>query len=312
MLIKFLQEQRTIGLSIFRVLLSVLIIRNALSYLPLANTIFGKEGIAPFVIYERSFHGMFPGVLYPFEGVWDAKMLLLLTIGLAFLFLLGIGRGFTGMLLWLCLVIFFKRNIFIMDGSDNVMMVALPFLSIAESYNYQTIKFNIRYKFGFWKKPVFQFIREQIRTLALLGFLLQIALIYLSTGIEKVLLREWQSGTALYYALRLEEFIDSSWNIPLTQSALFVYIGTYASLLFDLSFGILVWFRKLRLWMVLWGISFHVGIWFFMGLDAFSFIMISTYFVFFTNNEYIIGWSFIKAKWTGKKTNNEAKEKYAA
>ncbi|MDO4229874.1 MAG: DCC1-like thiol-disulfide oxidoreductase family protein, partial [Capnocytophaga sp.] len=54
----------------------------------------------------------------------------------------------------------------------------------------------------------------------------------------------------------------------------------------EIAFPFLVWFKQTKFWIFLGGVFLHIGIWIFMRIDNFSWVMLSTYFVFITNEEF--------------------------
>ena len=92
----------------------------------------------------------------------------------------------------------------------------------------------------------------------------------------------WLSGIALRDVLSSPVF--SEWPHYYDYFPIIVFL-TWMTLLFEMAFPLLVWFKKLRPWMILWGIAFHVGIDALMVIPVFSAIMIVSYAVFLTDDE---------------------------
>ena len=61
---------------------------------------------------------------------------------------LGFGKRLTGILLFLAVIVLKIRNELILDGSDNVIQVTLPFLILADSYRHFTYPIHIP-----WRRP---------------------------------------------------------------------------------------------------------------------------------------------------------------
>lgn len=116
--------------------------------------------------------------------------------------------------------------------------------------------------------------------------MIQVCFVYLFTGLAKHEGELWRNGTAVYYTMRVRDFMATNWNIPLTTNHYFVVILTYFTMFWELAFPFLVWFKKTKFWIFLGGIFLHIGIWFFMRIDNFSWVMLATYFVFITNEEF--------------------------
>ncbi|EUA52418.1 vitamin K-dependent gamma-carboxylase family protein [Mycobacterium xenopi 4042] len=77
---------------------------------------------------------------------------------------------------------------------------------------------------------------------------LQLSLIYLASVLSKINGSAWPQGTAVSYALRLQDMLLVRAPDWLTNSALLMNIATWGSLGVELSLAILVWNRRLRPW----------------------------------------------------------------
>ena len=281
-------EGRSIGLTVFRVAVAAIVLRNAFSYYPVASDLFGLYGVSPYTNYLASMSGAnFDWALYPFH-ISGAPEVFIFAMGvLAFLFLLGIGKRVTGFSLIIMLTILRIRNPYILDGSDNVIQVTLPFLVFAACY--QHFSYDLP-SFDGWKR-----LKERVYALpatkvflALLvvAIMMQICYVYLFTSIAKWQGELWQNGTAIYYTMRVDEFRATEWNIPLTRNHYFVVLGTYSTLIIEMALPFLAWFKRTRWAVLLAATGLHLGIWYFMRIDNFSWVMIASYAVFFTNAEY--------------------------
>ncbi len=282
-----ISNSRTIGLSIYRIVLSFLVIKNMIFYYPLADDLFGVNAIFPYNDYVAIMHLYgFDFLTYPFNITVAARFFIFITFSVSFLFLFGVFKRVTGILLYICLFILRQRNGFILDGSDNIMDVTLPFLIIADSYNYFVYDVNFIKKIQI-KNHYFELIKNYIKSTAVFGFMIQICFVYFFTGLAKVQGDLWLNGTAIYYTMRVEEFRATSWNIPLTESHYFVVFNTYFTLFWEGAFAFLIWFKQTKMVIIFCGIIVHFGIWLFMRIDNFSWIMIGTYSVFISNQEYV-------------------------
>lgn len=273
---------RQIGLALFRVVAAFLVLRNLISYLPYAEDFFGGNGLYPASRYTQALihdHVMF--LKYPFFLPAMSTIYLKAGIVLAVLLLLGVFGRLACLLLFFYLVNLQLRNPFIFDGSDNVIQVTLPFLAFSDAFRYRVRFFRFRIN-----NKVISVVTEQIKKYALIGFLLQICFIYFFTAINKLHSDLWYNGTATYYALRTDRYMANSLNYFLTRNLYFVIVNTYLILLFELAFAFLIWFRKTKWVVIAFGTLFHIGIWIFMKIDVFPWIMIASYFVFVTDEEY--------------------------
>lgn len=277
--------KRSIGLSLLRVIVSFILIKNAIFYLPMSEQLFGANAIMSIRFYWHHMHlfGL-EHFIYPFEIPYASAFFLMVMIVLAGMYLFGVGKAVTGVILYMMAIVLKIRNGYILDGSDNVIQVIMPFLIISDAYRY----------FRLCTKPMLKFrlsstlknALEVVQHYALAGLLIQVCFVYFFTALAKLQGDLWLNGTATYYTMRVDEFRATSWNIPLTENHFFVVLTTYFTLLWEISFAFLVWFKKTKWYVLLLGVVLHVGIWIFMRIDNFSWVMMATYFVFITDEEY--------------------------
>jgi len=278
---KLYLKERAIGLSVFRVLLSFIIIRNAASIYSISNLFYSRNGLMPYSEYVESTNYFSKYLVYPFDNIYTPHLLILSLIALAVLFMMGILREVAGVGLFLLLVIFQKRGELFMDGGDNVIFVVLPYLIFSDSYRFFSFKlFN--YKLA---DKWLQF-RKMFRNVALLGLIIQVCFVYFFTAIAKLNTEVWYNGTALYYALNIEDFNPSRHYQNYQNNAYVINILSYSTLLFELAFPFLIWSTNTKIIVLGMGILFHLGIWLMMGLNVYPWVMISTYFVLITDEEY--------------------------
>jgi len=273
-----LENNRAIGLTITRILLSFILIKDFILYLIFSDELFGNEAIVPMLSYAQVLEGLHlqylfinftnPTVTYSF-----------LTIGLiaSISFLVGYRVKLTGIIIFFCLITIKLRALYTQDGADNVMATMIPLLLLTSTYNILNGKLNNNFK-----SEVFKLIP----ILAGIGIILEFCLIYFAAGLSKMLQPIWQNGEALYYILRIEDFRASDLNILLTKNAFFVKFSTWFTLFWELTFPLAIWFKKLRNLYLIAGIGLHIGIWMLMRIDNFSFVMLSIYPVFFLDYEY--------------------------
>jgi hypothetical protein len=115
---------------------------------------------------------------------------------------------------------------------------------------------------------------------------IQLVVIYVATGVLKEGGSTWQNGTALFYALSSQNFQRA----PALTDALLDHrvvhwlasLGTWVTLGWELSFGLLVLWRPTRWLALVLGLALHMGIFSTMMVGAFSPAMVWCYQAFFT------------------------------
>ena len=110
---------------------------------------------------------------------------------------------------------------------------------------------------------------------------IQIAVIYLVSGWDKLISQPWRDGTALYNLLQVD-FYPASWVKSITQDASLetLMLVSWVVIIFELSFPIFIWWSKTRYFMLAAGIMFHSFIGFGLSLPDFALVMIWCYLLF--------------------------------
>jgi Vitamin K-dependent gamma-carboxylase len=110
---------------------------------------------------------------------------------------------------------------------------------------------------------------------------IQLSIIYIAAVWAK--LRSpgpWNDGTAVGYALQMGDLQRFALPEQLSTSVLVAGALTYGTLALELALGVLVWNQRLRPWVLLAGVSLHVGIDLTIRVGWFSWVMILLYLAF--------------------------------
>jgi hypothetical protein len=107
----------------------------------------------------------------------------------------------------------------------------------------------------------------------------QVALIYASSGLWKLFGPVWRDGSGVYYALNSNVFHRAPLSLPVETSSLLA-LATYGTLLFELSFPLLLLTRPTRRLALVAGVLLHLGLWMTLELGLFSWLMVATYLAF--------------------------------
>ena len=107
----------------------------------------------------------------------------------------------------------------------------------------------------------------------------QIAVIYGASGLWKFAYPMWRDGSAVHWALDVNVFHRFPWPLPAAADPLLALM-TWGTLAFELSFPVLVCFRRTRAAALLGGIALHLGLGLALELGPFSLVMIAGYAAF--------------------------------
>lgn len=268
-----MNNKYAIGLKLLKSGLCLLILKDLIFYVTLKSVLFEANAIVPLDIYSRILENYnFSFLYFIFENPINTSFFLILGIVITFLFFLNILNFITGISLFLILIIIKLRNIYIMDGGDNLYTLLIFFLAF---YNPTNKKGN--------KKKLEKIPSDKI----VLAIKIQLCLVYLFSGLWKIKGGLWGDGTALYYLLNVNDFKITNLSQIIVSSP-FLYKGmTYFTVLFEVGFPLLIWSRKLKPFLIFIGIFFHVGIFVLMRIDNFSLVMILIYLSLINDNEYL-------------------------
>ena len=102
---------------------------------------------------------------------------------------------------------------------------------------------------------------------------LHMCIIYLFAGLGKLQGETWWNGQALWYAFASYQYqtVDMTWMV---NHMWLINLLTLATIVWEVGYVTLVWFRLTRPWMIGMAILVHLGIGICMGLMTFALIMI--------------------------------------
>ena len=190
--------------------------------------------------------------------------------------LLGIGLlprlNAACLLVWL--ISLQSRNGFILDGEDTTMrLLALYLVLMPCGANWSANAALLRWFRGQGEPVETTTHLRPAWGLRLLQ--IQMAVIFLAAGLEKVGDEAWLNGTAMYYVARLDDYFgrfpapawlfDQPWSVALL---------TWSVVLGELLVPVLIWFRQTRRWALAAAVLFHLANEWTMHLFLFHWLML--------------------------------------
>ena len=190
--------------------------------------------------------------------------------------LVGLGTRFAAAAVFLGLLAFQRRNPFVINSGDILLRVVAFYLVLAPSGAALSVDRWLRARRGkvdFWKFPARA--PWPVRLIQV-----QTSIVYLDAVWDKARGSTWHEGTALSYAFRLE-FLDR-FPLPafMTDSVIVVNLLTYGTLCTEMALAVLVWKRRLRPWVLLLGVAFHLLIDYRLRVGFFSYAVFVLYLAF--------------------------------
>ncbi|MEJ8548114.1 DCC1-like thiol-disulfide oxidoreductase family protein [Brevibacillus borstelensis] len=224
-------------------------------------------------------------MLSPSLGYFD--LIYHLGIVVAILYLIGWKGRFISILNFIFTISLIDRNVLISDGGDNIMRLILFYLLFANATAYFSADSD-----KYWQRrplvehTVLYKIKSVFHNFAVLFCIVNLCIMYLSSGLYQVMGEVWNNGTAVYYILQVDEYSHPFFQSLLLQNDFAIVLATYASILVKLAFPFLLFNRYTKYAVVCGVIGFHTGIAIVMGLVTFSLIMCMIDFLLITDKEY--------------------------
>lgn len=175
-----------------------------------------------------------------------------------------------------------------LSGLFGVLPRVLVFVSgqlLLYSANYAfNSGFYLMQFFGFFLIAASPFSRHWFRiSLTNIGFWacrIQFVLVYAEAAFYKWRGETWLNGSSMYYVAHLDHFVRKPVADFLLQQRWLLIAMTYLGLAYQTVFPLLIWFKKLRLPLLLAGVGFHGFIAIGMTLPEFGLAMIAGYTLF--------------------------------
>lgn len=309
------KKHMLIGASLIRIAFGFIILYNyAIHYsqryfLWGPNGLIGTDGSTESFLYNYSLYSLSSSSLY-FDIIYHLGIL----VSIVFIF------GYKGRLISFINFIFvwslMSQNNIILDGGDNIIRILLFYLIFADTTKY----FSVDAQIGSSKNNIDTVensnfsLRNLLHNLAILACLVQVCILYITSGFHKAMGELWQNGTALYYVLQVNEFSHPFFKNIIFSSDFILVIGAYVTVVVQLAYTFLLFNKRTKYIGMLGVIGMHSGIFIVMGLFSFSFIMIANQLLFLSDKEYRSISVYIKQKsekvlfFLKPKSNNVAKE----
>lgn len=180
---------------------------------------------------------------------------------------------------WLAAVSCAWRNPDILHSGDNLVRIGSFFLMFAWSGRAFSLPRLVARWRGFEAGVRGEFMIEQVPAWPQRILQLQLCVIYLVTGIWKATGRTWRDGHAVGLVLQLGEF--QRFPVPdFFMTPAMSVVLTWATLLFELGFPVLVWVPRLRVPVLVAGLAFHAGLDWVMNVQLFQWLITSYYLLF--------------------------------
>lgn len=211
-----------------------------------------------------------PGEIWRWYFFWFA-------VTTATMMTLGLFTRFSSIATFLCLMSLQHHFLINQNSGDNYLRISLLFLAMSNAGDAFSLDNLLRATRADWRVEGFK--APLSAPWAQRMCQVQLGIAYFHTWWCKVAGSEWNDGTAVYYASRYDDIIR--FPVPFLLDDLnMIKLLTWGTLLVELALCTIIWWRPVRYYVLLIGLSLHLGIEYTMNLPMFEWLFISSYFLF--------------------------------
>ncbi|HEY6563899.1 MAG TPA: HTTM domain-containing protein [Pirellulaceae bacterium] len=231
---------------------------------------FGREGRLTWDFVTTYHEGSpFAWTLFrAFDSPWQIRAIWLIAMGVFLLLTLGVATRWTSILAFVFTTSFAHRAAGALFGLDQINLLLVTYLMVGDAGGAYSIDAWIRCRRG-WPA------RRACVSTNIATRLIQIhmCVIYFFAAAGKLQGVSWWEGTAMWLALANYEYqsIDMTF---LGQWPYAINLLTHVTLLWELSYCVLIWPRWTRPLMLALAIPLHLGIAVCLGMITFGLIML--------------------------------------
>jgi uncharacterized membrane protein YphA (DoxX/SURF4 family) len=264
------RSAETSTLALFRIAFAVVVLGWTISLAPGLYSFFGDDGILP--AHPDNGPGAW-GLLQIDSSPAVVTILYLLLLVGALCLAVGFRSRLAAVVVFVCLISFGRRNPWVLNSGDLLIFVLAFYVMLAPSGAALSVDRWLKARSRFWEFP-----ERSLWPLRLIQ--VQVSLLYFFAVWEKVRGETWNDGTAVSYAFRIGDL--ERFPVPgfVSDSLLLVNLLTYGTLAIELALAILVWNGKLRPWVLLLGVTLHLGIDYAVRVGFFSYAALVAYIAF--------------------------------
>ena len=297
----FFKKEDCLTIGLVRILTAAVILLALINDLPFAADYYSDNGVISgrTDILRPEYRFSILDKLGSPEFVYFFYIILVISITML---LVGKHTRSSAIVSFILLSSFHEKNVFILDSAETLMRLMVFYLALAPSSKYFSLD-AVKKRRSLTPEAFKRWQQGYIWPRRLMQ--IQLAIVYLFAFLPKTGIT-WKSGTAIYYFLANSHFARFSFDF-LGSFLWLTIIATYATLLIELLFPIIVWFKTTRKYMVIAGISLNLGILTLSNITFFSLIMIVAHLAFIEPE--IVNKALIKIKGLKQQLNKKLKEK---
>ncbi len=284
----FFEPQPATPVALYRILYGLLVIANLILLRPEWLTWYGPHAFLSMETVRTlstgpriNFFFLLPQTEFAINAFFWIFLLCAICLTVGFM------TRFSSMAVYGCLMSIHMRNLYILNSGDLLMRVTGFFLIFAPAGAALSVDRLLRIRGG--KEGV---AAPLCSPWAQRMIQIQTSITYFSAFCLKTQGKAWVDGTAVYYALRLDEF-HRFW-VPRGGNLFLMKLSAWLTMLIEFSAGVLVWFRDLRYPVLLAAACMHMFIEYSMNIPLFEWITVSTFVTFIYPEDLSRAWAWIR------------------
>ena len=262
--------QPTSTLALFRIAFGVITLGWVVSLMPDVEAFYSHHGIEP--VHPTSQSGVW-GLLNSFDSYTAAVAVCLALAVSAVSLIVGYRTRLAAVVVFCCLLSLERRTPSVFNSGDGLLRILALYLMLAPAGASLSVDRWRTARDRFWEFPA-------RAPWALRLMQIQLSAVYLGSVWEKLHGAPWTDGTAVSYAMQLQDFQRFAPPDLITHSMLVSSVMSYWTLAVELMIGILVWNKAARPVVLLLGVGLHLGIDMTLRIGFFSAAILTAYLVF--------------------------------
>lgn len=263
------EPESTATMVVLRIVFGVIALGWTISLTPDLAAFFSTNGL----VSSGPGGGGTWGVLAVFHGDLAVQLLFALLLVACIALILGYQTRLAALLVFVAITSFERRNPWVFNTGDGLIRLISLYLMLMPAGAALSLDKRITAPTRVWEFP-----RRAPWALRLMQ--IQLAVIYIAGLWIKLQGTTWNDGTAVSYAMRVSDLTRLPLPGFLIHSLLLSNLMTFGTLAIEFSVPILIWNRRLRPYVMLAGISLHLGIEYSIRVGFFSLGMLTMYLSF--------------------------------
>jgi Vitamin K-dependent gamma-carboxylase len=279
-------------IEIFRRVLYIFLLINTVTLLPIASDLWSYHGMSgtrwdySLPIWKQVSTSFLNVLSHPANATYTWVYIVFIVGQISFL-VLGIFRilpKISALAVYFFTVNLNMKGALMFTGGEVLLNLMLFYLIFIQSSD-NSQKWKARFWINRNEKPAFSALQNAMNNSFYWIILIQVCILYFFSTLYKLLDENWRSGDAIMYISNVSAYSSGAMRAVFSESHFLSVIASYAILIYQGFFPILVWIKKIKIPFLLFGVFFHLSIAFGMGIFTFGIVMCLVYLPFLSSDQ---------------------------